>query len=145
MQGPKTKNTKNSTIVRLFLAGSCTQKEALSSGASLFLTKKDSREGCRLMYAWWSCRVPPPGPKGNLISVYKLSLIRLFRTAFALNKAQMAKTVPLKAVRTSCSCPRWNVSDANITPFPLRSLGKIDGYQLIRQLAQRQIAEVRTR
>lgn len=27
---------------------------------------------------WWSCGEPPPGPKGNLLSVYKLSFIQIF-------------------------------------------------------------------
>ena len=26
---------------------------------------------------WWSCGEPPPGPKGNLLSVYKLSFIQI--------------------------------------------------------------------
>lgn len=27
-----------------------------------------------ILYIWWSCGVLPPGPKGNMIFVYKLRL-----------------------------------------------------------------------
>jgi len=39
-------------------------------------TKNRPRDegGFIMIISWWSCRVLPPGPKGNLLFVYKFSL-----------------------------------------------------------------------
>ena len=36
---------------------------------------KNTRPSGSGIFVWWSCRVLPPGPNGNMVFVYKLSPI----------------------------------------------------------------------
>jgi len=50
---------------------------------------------------------------------------------------------PAERFPNTWQLPQAEVSNVNIAPNPLRYLGKFDGYQLIRQLAQKRIVVVR--
>ena len=43
---------------------------------------------------WWSCRVPPPGPQGNLSSVYAYSLVHKLTASEAQEETKKLHYVP---------------------------------------------------
>lgn len=96
---PKTKNQEKNSTKRtvprrrffLFSIESCS-KQQLMPDTEQYKKHSPISSECFLymiMSSWWSCRVLPPGPKGNLLFVYKYSPHWVLRSIQPQTRAKM--------------------------------------------------------